>query len=120
MAAAAAAPRIALTDTVRARRLDAMSGGSFNDLHQYRLAIGRRDDIEQMANRLPAFGGNPWAVEQTRSVLALIDDANQRIAQLDEVWRAVERHDSGDYGPNIVTEIIESAQPDDLRPPHIL
>lgn len=97
-----------------------MSGGSINDLHGYRPAKDRRDDIEEMATRLLAFGGNPWAEEQTRSVLALIDDANQRIAQLDKVWQAVERHDSGDYGPNIVTEIIESAQPDDLRPPHIL
>jgi hypothetical protein len=97
-----------------------MSGGSFNSLHRYRLAQGRRDDIEAMIARLDALGHDgPWAGQQTRHVLTLIDDANQRIEQLDEVWRAVERQDTGDYDPDQVTEAIDANEPDDQRPPPV-
>jgi len=52
-----------------------MSGHNKEPLRRY-----RREDIDDMANRLEALGfGNTWAGLQSRHVLALIDDANQRL-----------------------------------------
>lgn len=92
-----------------------MSGRSKDPIHRY-----QRDDIENMANRLVALGfTHTWAGEQSRYVLALIDDANQRLAQLDAVWQAVERHDAGEFDPDKVDQAIKTSEPGDLRPPPV-
>ncbi|HEX6354742.1 hypothetical protein [Actinophytocola sp.] len=97
-----------------------MSGDSFEYLRQYLLGKGRREAIETIANRLDHVGSGTWAALQTRYVLALLDDANQRIEQLDKVWKAVERHDSGDGGPEQVEQAIAKHEPRDERPPYFL
>jgi hypothetical protein len=92
-----------------------MSGRSKEPLHRY-----RREDIEDMVSRLVGLGfGHTWAAEESRNVLALIDDANLRIEQLEKAWSAVERCHSGDYSLNVVDEIIAASEPPERRPPPV-
>lgn len=71
-----------------------------------------------MITRLDGLGlGNTWAGEQSRYQLALVDDANQRIAQLEAAWQAMEQHDTGNLTLEQTQDAIDRAEPSELRPP---
>lgn len=84
-----------------------MSGGSFNFLCQVldgsRSLGERRCDIERMAKYLDGLGYLTEA-GATRKVLDALDQADALATELQQVWKAAEWHDSGDWGPQLIMD----------------
>ena len=89
-----------------------MSGGSYNylcykesyDIHE------RKEELNQMRDRLIELGFTDAAGE-TESVLLMLQSfevrLQTRINRLKDVWRSVERMDSGDSGLDSVKSYVE-------------
>jgi hypothetical protein len=90
-----------------------MSGGSYNYLCNVFSTHGlftHEDDLEAMTDRLADLGFKD-AAEETYKILTIIRAADVRIEtmlwRLQDVWKAVEWNDSGDWGIDRVEEVIK-------------
>ena len=85
-----------------------MSGGSFDYLCYADLddLFNRLGQIEEMAEAIAAYPDGEAASIDTHEIVAFIHTARRRIEarrrRLEPVWKAVEWHHSGDYGPDAV------------------
>lgn len=90
-----------------------MSGGSFNyaslatDLEEL---LTKRYDLNSLADRLYEWPDADDAAADLEALLAQVDKANQRVTarlkRLQPVLRAIEWHDSCDWGPDRVAEAL--------------
>lgn len=81
-----------------------MSGGSYNYLcYRSRGLSEQRGDAEAMAARLFQLGHVAEAAA-TRHCLDLLDQAEAAATVLEDVWKAVEWADSGDWGLDDVAD----------------
>lgn len=91
-----------------------MSGGSYNYLYIWasdpQQLVSRRADLEAMADRLAELPYAKDAAQETKEILALIDQVGDQIAArgrvIADVWHAVEWWDSADYGEDKVREAL--------------
>ncbi|MEA5366074.1 hypothetical protein VA596_41560 [Amycolatopsis sp., V23-08] len=109
-----------------------MSGGSYNYLHckDPSEIRGALDDLQRMAERLTGLGYAPRAAAATERLLAVLrddDPVSDAIADLADVWHAVEWTDSCDWSEDQLRAEVEryEARPQELAnldavPTHLL
>jgi hypothetical protein len=90
-----------------------MSGGSYNYLcNAWDLPdlIEHRTELKEMADRLTDLG-HVDAAKETAALLLEINRAEvwalARAERLSEVWRAVEWHDSSDWGADAIDKALD-------------
>jgi hypothetical protein len=84
-----------------------MSGGSYNYLC-FKDASQISDSahhVKAMQDRLKGLGYEAESSE-TQEILDLLNEVNNKIDKISDVWRAVEWMDSGDTGPEETAEAI--------------
>lgn len=82
-----------------------MSGGSFGYLYRHDL-IARRGDVARMFEALAELGFAGAAAE-TGKVLEHMQEISRLQAELEQVWKAVEYNQSGDWDAAQLGEALE-------------
>ncbi len=83
-----------------------MSGGSYNYLCYQDLDTLRQSNLKAMIERLRELGHED-AAQESAKIFDLFDEIETIMDRMREVWHAVEWRDSGDYGRDQTTRIIE-------------